>query len=185
MATREEAKGSDLSLPVGAWEVDPTASRLEFLAKTMWGMAKVKGHFDDFGGQLLVGDDGAYGELKIASMSLDTGHEKRDEHLRSADFFGVEENPEVTFTTTTVKAATGGDLLVTGALKLPRATLPLELPVKVARGEGGRLRVSGTTTVGRKQAGMDWNRIGMMVGDVILSAEIELVPGGQGARDGS
>ncbi|MGH2937964.1 MAG: YceI family protein [Solirubrobacterales bacterium] len=180
MATQEEATTHDLGLPGGVWEVDPSASRLEFSAKTMWGLVKVKGHFDDFRGQLLIGDDGAYGELRIDSRSLDTGNRKRDEHLRSADYFDVEKNAEVVFSTTAIGSSEDGNLLVAGILKLPHASPQLELPVKLVRREGGRLRVSGTTSVGRAEAGMDWNRLGMIVGGATLKAELELVPDEQG-----
>jgi polyisoprenoid-binding protein YceI len=180
MATKEEATTSDLGLPPGGWEVDPSSSRLEFIVKTMWGMAKVRGHFSAYRGQLLVGDGGGYGELRIDSKTLDTGNEKRDEHLRTDDFFDVEKFPELVFQSTGVKATGDGNLLVSGTLKLPRADVPMELPVTVARGQSGRLRVSAKTTVSRKDAGMEWNRIGVIVGDITLIADLELIPDEQG-----
>src|ERR1700722_18600535 len=89
---------NDTSLPTGSWEVTPHASHLKFAAKTMWGLVTVKGSFKSYEGKLQVGPNGATGTLTIDATSLDTGHGKRDEHLRSADFFDVAGHPQITFT---------------------------------------------------------------------------------------
>jgi hypothetical protein len=66
------------------------------------GLASVRGHFDRFDGGYEIGPDGTTIELTIDADSLGTGNSMRDKHLRSADFFGVAEHPDVRFTSTRV-----------------------------------------------------------------------------------
>jgi polyisoprenoid-binding protein YceI len=176
MSTQRLDVPSDLGLPVGIWHSEPSGSRLEFAVKTMWGLATVKGHFDRFHGQLDVGPDGAGGELTIEAASLDTGHLKRDAHLRSADFFDVSKHPTLSFMAAAITPSSGGDLTIAGDLSVAGRVIPLQLPVRVTRGEHGRLRLSTTATVPRDEAGMAWNRGGMIRGDIRLTAELELGP---------
>src|SRR3954449_1766242 len=84
----------------GTWNVDPSHSSVEFQVKHM-GLATVKGFFSEFEGALEVGEDGAitaYGTVDTASVN--TRSAQRDEHLRSADFFDVERNPQISFRST-------------------------------------------------------------------------------------
>jgi polyisoprenoid-binding protein YceI len=161
----------------GPWHVDPAAGRLQFKVKTFWGLATVKGTFDTYEGTLNVDERGtASGELVVSVASLDTKNAKRDEHLRSPDFFHGELHPTVRFVVDAFSTAPGaqhvtGDLYVGG--KIARLRLPLELS---PAGEGHlRLRASGT--VSREDVGMLWNRAGMIRGDVVLDGELDLIPG--------
>jgi polyisoprenoid-binding protein YceI len=75
----------------GDWVFDPSASTVEFVGKSFWGAMPVRGTFGTVSGSGTVGADGAIsGLLVIDAASLDTKMSKRDEHLRSADFFNVE-----------------------------------------------------------------------------------------------
>src|SRR2546430_2010035 len=78
------------------WRIDPGRSRLEFRTRTFWGLMRVEGRFDRYDGRLDLEHDPAI-ELTIDAASLDTNNKKRDEHLRSADFFDVENHPQVRF----------------------------------------------------------------------------------------
>jgi polyisoprenoid-binding protein YceI len=174
---------SDLGLPVGIWHPEPSGSRLEFAVKTMWGLATVKGHFDRFHGQLDVQPDGAGGELTIEAASLDTGHRKRDAHLRSADFFDVSNHPTLSFVAAAITPSSDDDLTIAGDLSVAGRVIRLQLPVGVTRGEQGRLHLSSTATVPREEAGMTWNRGGMIRGDIQLTAELELGPAASPDQD--
>ncbi len=81
----------------GVWQLVPTRSSVRFKNKTFWGgLATVTGTFGDVSGTGQVGSNGAVsgGRLEIGASSLKTGiGKKRDEHLRSADFFDVENHP--------------------------------------------------------------------------------------------
>ena len=74
------------------WRIDPTRSSVEFHAKGLWGMATVKGSFSRYHGTLDLGAQPAI-ELTLEADSLDTKNKKRNEHLCSLDFFGVEAHP--------------------------------------------------------------------------------------------
>jgi polyisoprenoid-binding protein YceI len=183
MSTQRLDAPSELGLPVGTWSSEPSRGRLEFAVKTMWGLATVEGRFERFHGQLAVAPEGARAELTIEAASLDTGHTKRDTHLRSADFFDVPNHPEVSFTAAAITPREGDDLTITGDLTVAGRVVRLQLPVHVTRGEQGRLHLSTRATVSREQAGMTWNRGGMIRGDVRLTAELELNPAADPAPD--
>ena len=76
----------------GRWRIDPTRSSVEFRTRTLWGLATVKGHFERYDGTLDLERSPAI-ELTIDADSLNTKNDFRDRHLRSADFFDVEEPP--------------------------------------------------------------------------------------------
>jgi polyisoprenoid-binding protein YceI len=183
MSTQRLDAPSELGLPVGIWQSEPSTSRLEFAVKTMWGLATVKGHFDRFHGQLDVRPDGARGELTIEAGSLDTGHVKRDAHLRSPDFFDVAEHPTLSFAAAAITPSSDEGLTIAGDLNVAGRVIRMQLPVHVTRGEHGRLHLSTTATVPREQAGMTWNRGGMIRGDVKLTAELELGPAASPGHD--
>jgi polyisoprenoid-binding protein YceI len=161
----------------GQWHVDPSSGTLGFKVKTFWGLVTVKGTFDTYEGSLDIdGRGNASGELVVSVDSLDTKNAKRDEHLRSRDFFHKELHPTVRFAVDALSTAPGaeeitGDLYVGG--KIVRLRLPLELS---PAGEGN-LRLKARGTVSREDVGMLWNRVGMIRGDVVLDGELDLIPG--------
>jgi polyisoprenoid-binding protein YceI len=91
-------------IPVGTWTVDPAHSTVGFSVKHL-GIATVRGQFDQFEGALEIGDDlstaRAYGSAQVSSIN--TNEPARDEHLRSADFFGAESNPELRFESVAIR----------------------------------------------------------------------------------
>ena len=99
----------------GSWQVDPQRSSVEFRVGNFWGLATVQGHFGDYQGKLDLGADPAI-ELAIDAASLDTGNSKRDEHLRSTDFFDAEHHPRVQFVAQSVEPQ-GDTLKVRGRLR--------------------------------------------------------------------
>ncbi|HUA47011.1 MAG TPA: YceI family protein [Solirubrobacteraceae bacterium] len=160
-------------LPEGAWSVNPQRSEIGFAVKNFWGLQTVRGVFGAYDGRLMVGAGGAGGELTIEAGSLDTGHKKRDRHLRSADFFDVERYPRMVFTATGV-AARNGALTVDGDLAVGSSRIRLEVPVTAEQAAGGELRLEGSATVSRQTAGMPWNKLGMIGGDAVLHAHLTL-----------
>src|SRR6266481_4784616 len=174
MSTQRLDAPSDLGLPLGVWQSEPSGSRLEFAVKTMWGLATVKASFDRFHGELDVRPDGAHAELTIEAASLDSGHVKRDTHLRSADFFDVSDHPTLSFKAGAITPRSDDELTIAGDLSVAGRVIGLQLPVRVTRGEHGRLHLSTEATVTREQAGMTWNRGGMIRGDIHLAADLEL-----------
>ena len=106
--------------------------RVGFAVKHM-GIANVRGKFTEFEGTLEVGEDlassSARGSVKVASIT--TGEEQRDEHLRSADFFNVEEFPEITFESTLVEAIDDESTSVVGNLTMHGVTQEVKLKAVV------------------------------------------------------
>ena len=87
------------------WTVDPTRTKVEFEVEHFWGLHTVRGRFRRFDGVYFLGPAGPEIELTIDAGSVDTGNSARDRHLRSADFFDVDEHPQVRFTSTQVDRA--------------------------------------------------------------------------------
>jgi polyisoprenoid-binding protein YceI len=83
-------------LASGAWRVDPARSSVEFHVPHFWGLITVKGRFERYDGTLDLQSQPAV-QLTIQADSLDTSNRKRDQHLRSADFFDAEREPQVRF----------------------------------------------------------------------------------------
>src|SRR3954454_19700762 len=98
----------------GTWSIDPSHSSVEFQVKHM-GLATVKGFFGEFEGKIEVAEDGtvsASGSVDAASLS--TRSEQRDEHLRSADFFDVENHEKLSFQSTSVEQIDEETYRITG-----------------------------------------------------------------------
>lgn len=119
-------------IPTGTWTVDAAHSTVGFAVKHM-GIANVRGQFTEFEGTLEVGEDlahsSAQGSVKVASISTD--EKQRDEHLRSPDFFNVEEFPEILFESTLVEAIDDQSTNVVGNLTMHGVTREVKLKAVV------------------------------------------------------
>jgi len=147
-------------LPAGTWRVDPDSSQVNFRARTFF-VLPVNGFFERFGGELRVDDQGnPSGSLVIETGSLRTGLGRRDEHLRSADFFLVEEFPQMTFT---VESLTPGDdrLALSGTLAIRDQSLPLTFPL-TAIAHGDHLHLEGRVAFDLGPAGLGWEKPGLV-----------------------
>ena len=131
MATGTGSRTSPL-IPTGTWTVDPAHSSVGFSVKHM-GIANVRGKFTEFEGTLemkeSLADCRAHGIVKVAS--IDTDDAGRDEHLRSPDFFNVEQFPEITFESTHVEAIDDESSRVTGNLTMHGITREITLDVLI------------------------------------------------------
>ena len=120
------------AIPTGTWNVDPAHSSIEFRVKHL-GISTVRGSFREFEGRIEIGEDVASSKAfgKIKAASIDTGEPKRDEHLRSADFFDVENHPEITFESTSIEVIDEDEFHVTGDLTMHGVTKPITLHAEV------------------------------------------------------
>ena len=174
------------SIPTGTWNVDHAHSKVGFAVKHM-GIATVRGEFTDFEGTLEIGEDlssaKAYGTVKAASV--DTNETQRDAHLRSADFFGVDEYPEITFESTEIEPLDEESFRVTGNLTMHGVTQEIVLEAEVQGSDidpWGNERV-GLEIIGKLSRGdyeMKFNQAlgsgNMLVGDkVTLALDISAV----------
>lgn len=138
-------------LPAGTWKVDPVHSTVGFSAPWGDGITIVDGRFTDFDGSLELTEDGGKATGTIRTASVVTQNEQRDAHLRSADFFDVENAPVITFESRRIEPTANG-VLVAGKLTIRETTFDIELPVAF-RGPSKdpygneRIALDGTTTL--------------------------------------
>jgi polyisoprenoid-binding protein YceI len=119
-------------VPAGTWVADASHTTIGFAVKHM-GIATVRGEFKEFEGALEIGDDlstaRAWGTVRAASV--DTGEAKRDEHLRSPDFFDAAAHPELTFASRRVEAVDEDAFRIVGDLTLHGVTNEIVLTAEV------------------------------------------------------
>lgn len=157
----------------GSWHLDPDRSSVEFRVGNFWGLATVKGQFGDYRGQLDLGAEPAI-ELTIDAASLDTGNTKRDEHLRSADFFDADNHPRLQFLSQSVQLQ-GDTLKVRGQLSARDRSIPVQLDAKV-RDVGGELEIEAATAAPHRELGMTWSPLRMISARTEVSVKAHLVP---------
>ena len=128
----------------------------------MWGMVSVKGVFREVTGSGTVSAAGdVAGTITVAAGSIDTKMKKRDEHLRSADFFDAASYPDITFIAEQVTPS-GGDVTVTGTLTVRDRTRPVSFPARVSGSDGAQVELDGELQVNRSDFGLTWNQLGMV-----------------------
>jgi polyisoprenoid-binding protein YceI len=170
---------------VGRWTLVPDRSTFVFRNKTMWGAMTVKGQFAEVRGEGQVTDEGAVsGRIDIVAASLHTGIGKRDDHLRSVDFFEVERFPEFSVIVSAADPADGDAVDLHADIVIKGTSHPLPLRATVAVLEDRAVRVSTRTSVDREELGVSGNLLGMLVGATELSADAVFVRGSLKRSDG-
>jgi len=165
-------------LPTGTWTVDPAHSSVEFQVKHL-GIATVKGAFADFAGALEIEADGtasARGTVQVASV--DTRERQRDEHLRSADFFDAEQNPDITFSSTAIEPLDDDRFRIDGDITIHGVTRPISLEAEL---QGTEQDPWGNERVGlevrgelkRSDFGMRFNQA-LGSGNVLVADKVKL-----------
>jgi polyisoprenoid-binding protein YceI len=160
----------------GVWNIVPDRSAITFKIKNMWGLLNVKGRFTEFNGDgQLTGKGAVFGRLDIRAASLSTGIGRRDNHLRSADFFDVERFPEISIVVTAVHPTTGKAADLRANFTIKGVTAPLALPVTITELDDGSIQISGQTKVDRPQFDLSWNKFGMIGTTATVAAEAVFV----------
>jgi polyisoprenoid-binding protein YceI len=174
------------AIPTGTWNVDPSHSSVEFRVKHL-GISTVRGSFREFEGTLEIGDDITSSKVTgtIKAASIDTGEAKRDDHLRSADFFDAETNPEITFESTSIETVDEDHFHVTGDFTMHGITKPVTLHAEITGTEqdpwgNTRIGLEVQGELSRGDWGMTFNQAlgsgNMMVSDKVrINAEISAV----------
>ncbi|TSK05184.1 MAG: YceI family protein [Geobacter sp.] len=170
------------------WNIDPDHSNVGFKVRHLM-VSNVKGSFEKHKGTVEINDKDITKSkvaVTIETASVNTNVAKRDEHLRSADFFDVAKYPTMTFVSKSVAKAGKGKLKVTGDLTLHGVTkqvvLNVEGPAKESKDPWGNMRsgVVASTKIHRKDFGLVYNAAletgGVAVGeDVDINLEIEMI----------
>ncbi|KPI11289.1 YceI family protein [Actinobacteria bacterium OK074] len=164
------------AVEAGTWQLDATRSTVAFQARSVWGLVLVKGTFAGVAGGGEVGADGsANGSITLEAASLDTGHTKRDIHLRSADFFDVERHPEITFAVRSAKLEAGKTVKVVGQLTVRGISRPQTLTAELTESAADAVTLTVQFTADRTEFGMTWNQMGMMRGLTTVTASLRFV----------
>ncbi len=172
-------------LVAGTWTIDPSHSHLGFSVRHLM-VSKVRGEFTRFEGSIDIAEE--ISESRVAATvdvaSVNTRDEARDQHLRTSDFFAVDDHPEMSYRSTGLDRR-GNEWILAGDLTLRGVTRPVELTVEFNGVQqdpwgGTRTGFSAETRINRKDFGVDWNAPidggGVVVGDkVTLTLEIEAV----------
>ena len=166
--------------PTGTWTVDAAHSKVGFAVKHL-GIATVRGEFTEFEGAFEIGEDlessRAYGKVKTTSVN--TNEPARDQHLRTADFFNAETNPEITFESTKIEALDDEELRVTGNLTINGVTREETFHAELQGTEidpwgNERIGLEVTGQISRGDYGMKFNQIlgsgNTLVGDKVKIA---------------
>jgi polyisoprenoid-binding protein YceI len=165
-----------VAVETGVWQLDATASTVALRHKTIWGLVTVKGAFGAVGGQGEVQPDGsATGTLTLDAATLDTKNKKRDEHLRSADFFDAANHPEITFAVRSAKVRSGDTVEVSGQLTVRGISRPQTLTARLAGADADALTLDTEFTVDRAEFGLGWNQMGMIRGLTTVAATLRFV----------
>jgi polyisoprenoid-binding protein YceI len=147
---------------VGVWVLDPRKSSIRLKTRSMWGLAPVKGVFREVSGNGTISSDGQVsGTVTVAAASIDTKNARRDTHLRSADFFDVANNPDITFAADHIQPS-GQGVAVAGALTVRGRTRPLSFDAAASvQGDGG-IWLDAEIRINRADFGLTWNPMGMV-----------------------
>lgn len=160
--------------------IDPSHTRLGFRARHAM-VTNVRGGFTGFEGEARVNrenpQDSAV-KVVIQASTVETGSADRDNHLRSADFFNVEEFPTLTFASTDVKHDGDDTWTITGDLTIKDVTKPVTIEFEetgTATDPFGNERTGfeGSVAISRKDWGLTWNA-GLEAGGVLVSDKIKL-----------
>lgn len=177
-----------VAVSASAWNINPEHSSIQFQVRYMT-VVNVKGTFDKFQGVVQLDEKNpakSSVNISIDTTSINTGVEKRDEHLRTDDFFDCAKHPTITFVSKKVAPAGQGKLKVTGDLTMLGVTkevvLHVDGPTPAIKDPWGNFRRGATakTTINRQDFGMTWNKVldtgGIMIGkEVTVLMEVELI----------
>ncbi|MGE0813197.1 MAG: YceI family protein [Vicinamibacterales bacterium] len=165
------------SVATKTFAIDKVHSEVGFQVRHL--LTKVRGRFRDFSGQIEMDPDhpaDSRVEVTIQAASIDTDAPDRDAHLRSNDFFGVDQFPTVRFVSSAVKSTWSNTYAVTGDFTIRDVTRTIEVPVTYlgeATDPWGNKKIAfeAEFTVNRKDYGLLWNAAletgGFLVGDEV------------------
>ena len=161
------------------WNIDTTHSHVDFSVRHM-GFSTVRGRFREFSGFLETDENNRPQRLEVTieTASIDTGVADRDNHLRSADFFDAETNPQITFKSTSIEDRGGNRYSVTGDLDMHGVSKPVTFEVEAADPITDpyglqRAAAAGTAELNRKEWGLTWNQL-LETGSLMVSEKVKL-----------
>ena len=168
------------------FQIDTSHTQIHFSAQHLV-VFKVRGNFNDFNGLIEVDPKTKTlisAEATIQTASIDTRIEKRDQHIRSPDFFDAANYPQIHFKSKSITGS-GDNIIMVGDITMKGVTKEIILQgsfLGMVAGPGGKLRAgfAASGTLNRKDFGLNWNKVtetgGLVVGDEIqIGLEIESI----------
>jgi polyisoprenoid-binding protein YceI len=167
------------ALTTGTWNVDPSHSNVGFTARHLM-VTKVRGSFGTFAGSITVADDPLQSKVEatVEAASISTADENRDGHLKSADFFDVENFPTWTLVSTGLTAKGGNEYTLTADLTIKGVTKSVSFDLEfdgVATDPWGNTKAGFTaeTEISRKEFGLEWN-VALETGGVLVGDKVKI-----------
>ncbi len=168
------------SLAGEKYQIDPTHSHIGFTVRHML-ITKVSGKFKEFSGTIDYDEKDITKSsvlVTIKTASIDTESERRDNHLRSADFFDAENFPEITFASKKIEKRGDGYVAV-GDLTMRGVTKEIALPFTILgsvkdQRSGTRIGIEASAALNRFDFGVKWDRK-LDNGGLVVSEQVELI----------
>jgi polyisoprenoid-binding protein YceI len=177
-AASREYNGVQIPVP-GTYTLDPNHKRVGFVAKHLM-VSKVRGQFADATATIVVAEDPLQSSVTatIQAASIGTGQEQRDGHLKSPDFFDVENFPTLEYRSTGVKSLNGTEFVLSGELTIRDVTVPVDLEVElegVGRSPYGQdvFGFSATAEIDREAFGITWN-VALETGGFMVGKKVKI-----------
>lgn len=159
------------------WNLDPSHTTVAFAIKHM-GIFTVRGQFKKVRGSVETDEQGKPSKIDVVieAASIDTGDPQRDGHLRSAEFFNVEQYPELRFVSTGVEALGSSRYRILGELTIRDVSKPVSFEAEVTpaiKDPWGLTRVGASAEgkLNRKDWGLTWNQV-LEMGHLLLGEEV-------------
>jgi polyisoprenoid-binding protein YceI len=158
------------------FQLDPAGSTVSITHKTIWGLVTVRGSFAKLSGSAEILTDGSgRGRLEIDAASIDTKNAKRDEHLRSKDFFNVGEHPQIVVELPKAARQGADSVATTGTLTVAGRARPLTLTARITEATDQAVTLTADAEIDRVDFGMSWNQLGMIKGKAHVSVVARFV----------
>jgi polyisoprenoid-binding protein YceI len=166
------------SIPAGTYTIDPSHSSIEFTVKHM-GLATVRGQFTEFEGSIESDGERASVTGTVQASSVTTHNQQRDEHLVTNDFFGVEENPQISFQADSIELDEDGSVRIPGQITIKGVTRDIELTGDYAGGGmdpwgNERVGLDVSAKIDRRDFGLEWNQP-LAGGGLLVSNNVTLL----------
>ncbi|HEY9555388.1 MAG TPA: YceI family protein [Acidimicrobiales bacterium] len=170
----------DLTQLTGDYTIDASHSTLGFTARHAM-VTKVRGAFNEFEGTVhadAADPSKSSAKITIQAASIDTRNADRDAHLKSNDFFAMDEFPTLTFESTQAEKVNDETYRVTGDLTVRGVTKPVSIDFEftgAVEDPWGNTRIGfeGSTSLNRKDFGLTWNSP-LAAGGVLVSEKVNL-----------
>jgi len=172
--------GTGVQTLTGTWDIDPTHSRIGFAAKHAM-VTTVRGQFTDYTADVFLDEENPANSkirLEIQAASVESGTADRDKHLRTGDFFAIEEHPTLVFESTKVEKTDDDVYTLIGDLTINGVTNPVSVDWEVSGATNdpwGNFRAGfeGKATINRRDWGLQWN-VGLDKGGVLVGEKVKL-----------